>query len=284
MTGADWHLSTGDLRRYADGALVPPLLWSTEAHLAACPPCRELLSDAADPAPVDGAWSRLHTALDVPVPGPVERLLLTLGVPDHTARLLAATPVLRLSWLAAVASTLALTITLANVAHPLVFLAVAPVLPLVGVAVSYGPRVDPTYEIAVVAPVHTLRLLLLRAAAVLTATTAASAVASLGLPSYGLRVLGWFLPALALTLLSLALTPRLGHVGSVVTVAVGWAVLLASTGAATRGHSVVFTSGGQLAVGLGAVVSAALLVRQRPAFDLPHRFGRAPRFGARRMS
>lgn len=283
MSNLEWHVPGEELRRYAERALTPPLLWSVEHHLVACPGCRQRLAGIADPGLTDRGWSRLDSELDAPVPGPVEWLLLRLTVPDHTARLLAATPMLRLSWLAAVALTLALTVTVANLAHPLVFLAVAPLLPLIGVAASYGPRVDPTYEISVVAPLHTFRLLLLRSVAVLSATTGLSVAASLGLPDYGLQALGWFLPSLALTLLSLVLMPRLGHVGAPAAVGLAWAALLAGTVRFGPGGSVVFASTGQIVVALAAVAAAVALVRLRPAFESPRRFDRAPRFGARRM-
>jgi hypothetical protein len=271
MAATEWHLPDGELRRYGERTLAPPVLWSTEAHLAACAGCRDRLA-AAEPQVVRVGWVRLDAELDAPVPGPVERLLVRAGVAEHTARLLAATPVLRLSWLAAVVSTLALAALLANLAHPVVFLAAAPLLPVGGVALSFGPRVDPTYEIAMVAPMHTFRLLLLRCAAVLSATTALSAAASLALPDYGLAALGWFLPALALTLLSLALTPRLGPVLAAASVGLGWIALVTSTLGVGSGGSAVFAPVGQLALALAGVLAALVLARIRRAFETPRRF------------
>ncbi|TDC84244.1 zf-HC2 domain-containing protein [Micromonospora sp. KC606] len=259
------------MRRYGERVLVPPVLWSIEAHLAACAQCRERLA-VVDPQVVRAGWARLDAELDAPVPGPVERLLVRVGVAEHTARLLAATPVLRLSWLAAVVSTLALVALLANLAHPVVFLATAPLLPVGGVALSFGPRVDPTYEITVVAPMHTFRLLLLRCVAVLSATTALSAAASLALPDYGLVALGWFLPALALTLLSLALTPRLGPVLAAASVGLGWIALVTSTLGVGSGGSAVFVPAGQLALALAGALAALVLARIRRAFETPRRF------------
>ena len=92
-----------DLRAYAQGELAPPLLWSADTHLAACARCRARLAAVSDPVALDAGWERLDAELDAPRPGPVEWLLVRLGVADHTARLLAATPALRRSWLAAVA-------------------------------------------------------------------------------------------------------------------------------------------------------------------------------------
>jgi hypothetical protein len=267
MSAAGWHVTPEELRRYAGGGLAPPVLWSVEAHLAACSRCRAGLAEAADPELTRVGWARLDAELDAPVPGPVERLMLRLGVPDHTARLLAATPALRLSWLAAVASTLALTAVLANVAEPVVFLAVVPLLPLAGVAVSFGPRVDPTYELALVAPVHTFRLLLLRSVAVLGVTTALSAVASLALPDYGLAALSWFLPALAVTLTSLALSARLGPVAAAAAVGVAWLVLVVSTLGLGAGGALVFAPSGQLALAGAATLAGLAVFRLRPAFE-----------------
>ncbi|MEJ3744921.1 zf-HC2 domain-containing protein [Actinomycetes bacterium KLBMP 9797] len=270
MDGTGWHLPDEDLRRYAAAGLAPPALWSTEAHLAACPRCRDRLAALAGSELLRVGWERLDAELDAPVPGPIERLLTRLGVADHTARLLAATPVLRLSWLGAVAATLALTALLAHLAHPVVFLAVAPLLPVAGVALAFGPKVDPTYEIALVAPVHTVKLLLLRCVAVLSATTALSAAASLALPDVGLAALGWFLPALALTLLSLALTPRLGPVLAAASVGLGWLVLVGAT-RRPDGGALVFVPIGQLALAFAGAVAALALARLRRAFDTPRR-------------
>lgn len=264
-----WHLLDEDLRAYAARILAPPVLWSTEAHLAACGECRERLAATVTVDVgwvVDGGWARVDAALDAPRPGPVERLMIALGVPDHTARLLAATPALRLSWLVAIAVTAALTATVAVFTDPVVFLAVTPLLSLVAVAVSFAPGLDPTYEIALVAPVRSFRLLLLRCAAVLSATTALSAVASLVIHGYGLRAAGWFLPSLALTVLSLLLSTRLGAGPAAVVVGVGWAAVVA----ATFGDRLVFTLVGQVGVAVVGGIAAVALSRQRGTYERYH--------------
>jgi hypothetical protein len=282
-----WHVPDEELRRYADRELAPPWRWSTEAHLAACPQCRERLADAAEPGLVSAGWARLDAELDAPTPGPLERVLVRIGVPVHTARLLVAAPALRVSWLAAVAVTLAAVAAAAHLAQttavPILLLAIAPLLPLVGVAASFGPGIDPTYELALVAPLHTFRLLLLRCAAVLTTTTVLSAAASLAVPGYGLVVLGWLLPALALTLLSLALTARLGPIAASAVVGVGWVVLLTCTVRFDTGESVLFAPAGQIVVAAGAAVAAVALLKVRPAFETGRHLNRAAAFGGRRI-
>ncbi|MEV4509463.1 hypothetical protein AB0K00_10950 [Dactylosporangium sp. NPDC049525] len=266
---AVWHLQDSDLHAYAGGGLAGPLLWSVEAHLGACDGCRARLTAAADPRLVDDGWARVDAALDAPVPGPVERLLMALGVPDHTARLLAATPALHLSWLVAVALTLATTATIARLADPVVFLAAAPLLPLAGVAASFGPGIDPTYEMALVAPMQSFRLLLLRCVAVVSANTVLCALASLALPGAGLGAAGWFLPSLALTVLTLLLAPRFGTVAAACAVGAGWACLvLAATGA-------LFTVAGQSGTAIAVLLATAVLARRASAFDTSRLFPRA---------
>lgn len=259
-----WHVAETDLADYAAGRLTAPILWSTEAHLTGCAACRGRLTAAAGPDLTDRGWRRLDTALDAPVPGPVERLLVRVGVPEHTGRLLAATPALRGSWLAAVAVTLTLAALLAQVAQPSVFLAMTPLLPLVGVAASFGPRLDPTHELTLTAPIHTFRLLLLRCVAVLAIDTLLAAAASLTMATHGWTIIGWFLPSLALTVIALLLMSRIGPAAAAATVGVGWVALVVATHSLNTTHSVLFAPTGQLAAA-GAAVTAALVLHRRAA-------------------
>ncbi|MCF3133822.1 anti-sigma factor family protein [Streptomyces olivochromogenes] len=267
-----WHVAEDDLRAYARGELAPPLLWSADTHLAACADCRALLAEAWDPVALDAAWERLDAELDAPRPSLFERLLVRLGMADHTARLLAATPVLRRSWLTAVVSLLAVSVLTARSGHSTTtFLAVAPLLPLAGVALSYGPVLDPTHEMAVVSPMHGFRLLMIRTVAVLVAVLGLSGAAALALPAYGLDALGWLLPALALTATGLALTPRLGPVLAPSVTGGAWVALLLAAHAYRTGADQVlvpFTAAGQGAAAAVAVLAAGLLLLVRDRFDL----------------
>ncbi|GGS58258.1 zf-HC2 domain-containing protein [Streptomyces griseoviridis] len=276
MTGhGDWHVPDDDLRAYARGTLAPPALWSADAHLAACARCRAGLAEAAGPVDVDAGWLRLDAELDAPRAGWCEGLLVRLGVPDHVARLLTATPVLRRSWLGAVAAVLAMSVaavltTGAPDGSPTLFLALAPLLPLAGVALSYGPAMDPTYEIAVVAPLHGFRLLMIRTVAVLAVGIGLNGLATLALPAYGLRALAWLLPALALTGAGLALTPRLGPVAAPAAVGGGWIALLLAAEAAREpggGPLAPFTAAGQGVCAGVAVAAAGVLFLVRDRFD-----------------
>ncbi|KUN69973.1 hypothetical protein AQJ46_19720 [Streptomyces canus] len=267
-----WHVAEGDLRAYAQGELAAPLLWSADTHLAACAECRGLLADVTDPVALDAGWERLDAELDAPRPGWFESLLTRAGIADHTARLLAATPVLRRSWLSAVVFLLLTTVgAVRTTESPTLFLALAPLLPLAGVALSYGPALDPTYEMTVVAPTHGFRLLMIRTLAVLVAGLGLNGLATLALPGYGLRALTWLLPALALTATGLALTPRLGPVLAPSLVGGAWvAVLLAAQAAQQTAADPLapFTAAGQGVAGTVAALAAGLLFLLRDRFDL----------------
>ena len=138
-----WHVHPGTLDDYLAGRLDPPRVLSVEAHMARCPRCRAAIP--AERSWLDDSWAEILDAVDRPRLSPVERLLRVLGVPEHRARLLAATPTLRRSWLLALLAVLAFALLAAQVdgGHVLVFLVVAPVLPVLAVAAAYGPKVDP---------------------------------------------------------------------------------------------------------------------------------------------
>ncbi|MEU9189605.1 zf-HC2 domain-containing protein [Streptomyces sp. NPDC048484] len=266
-----WHVAQADLRAYVRGELAPPMLWSADTHLVACARCRAVLAEVSDPVTLDEGWQRLDAELDAPRVGFLESMLVRIGVADHTARLLAATPVLRLSWLGAVVAVLAMTVIAANSAQapdtlPM-FLALAPLLPLAGVALSYGPALDPTYEMAVVSPMHGFRLLMIRTIPVLAIALVLNGLATLALPSYGLRALAWLLPALALTATGLALTPRLGPVLAPSLVGGTWVAVLVVAQGTTEGTLAPYTVTGQGIAAAVAVLAAGFFYLRRDRFD-----------------
>ncbi|GGU37182.1 zf-HC2 domain-containing protein [Streptomyces coeruleorubidus] len=270
-----WHVPEEDLRAYARGELAAPALWSADAHLNACAVCRGVLAEVSDPVALDAGWERLDAELDAPRVGLLESLLVRAGVAGHTARLLAAAPVLRRSWLGAVVVVLLLSVGAGHAVQggefPTLFLALAPLLPLAGVALSYGPALDPTYEMAVVAPMHGFRLLMIRTVAVLAVVLGLNGLATLALPEYGLRALAWLLPALALTATGLALTPRLGPVLAPSLAGGAWVGLLVLAQAlrADPGAPLApFTVAGQGVAALVTALAAGLLFLFRDRFDL----------------
>ncbi|HEV8652039.1 MAG TPA: zf-HC2 domain-containing protein [Actinomycetes bacterium] len=282
-----WHADGELLAAYAAGRLDVAGTWSVEAHVTSCAGCRELAGALAEPERLRRGRAAVIAAVDVPHAGVAERLLVRLGVPDYTARLLAATPALRGSWLLAVATTLAFAVLAARLGSgrdaSLAFLTVAPLLPLAGIAVAYGPGIDPTYEIGLAAPMRSFKLLLLRAAAVVGAAAVLAAAASLALPGLGPGAAGWLLPALALTACSLALATLVEPLRATGISAAAWVAAVLVTVQPPGPSSVLFAVPGQAAFAILGLLAAVVVLLRRGRFESDRAFDTTPRFAARRL-
>ncbi|TWD80807.1 hypothetical protein FB561_1900 [Kribbella amoyensis] len=269
-----WHPNDDLLALYARGVPTDSVRWSIEAHTAKCANCRSALARLVG-EPMGRIWDRLDAEIDAPRVGLIERLLGRLGVRESTARLLVATSTLRTSWLLAVLLTLlaaaAVSVLAPGLATPWPFLAIAPLVPLAGVAAAFGPGIDPAYERSLATPYDSFRLVLLRATAVLTASAGLIGLVTLLLPAAGLAALAWLLPALALTATMLALAGWTGPVPAAVCVGLGWILTVAVT--LDRNASVLFTPIGQVLAALLAVLATLVLLATRRRFDA----GRLPR-------
>jgi hypothetical protein len=282
-----WHADGDVLAAYRDGRLDVAGRWSVEAHLTSCAACRLQARALVDPARLRRLRAALIEAVDVPRAGVAERLLVRLGVADCTARLLAATPALRGSWLLGMAGTLAFAVLAAWVSRgpdaALWLLCVAPLLPLAGIAVAFGPGIDPTYEIGLAAPVRSFRLLLLRAATVLGTSTLLAAAASLMLPGFGWGATGWLLPSLGLTVCSLALATMVEPLRAMGVTAGAWVVAVVVTVAPPSPSSILFSLAGQVAFATLALLAAVVVLARRGRFEADRGFDTNPRFAARRL-
>jgi hypothetical protein len=201
-----WHADDALLSEYADGATDYVLSASVETHLMGCAMCRSKVGAKVDAHRLETLLAGAVDRIDAPRRGVVERVLCRVGVKPNTARLLVATPLMRASWLSAVLTVLAFA-TIAARADPrgvIVFLTLAPLAPVVGVATAFGMRSDPTQDVGVATPYPAFRLLLLRAVAVVATTAIAAAFVRLLLPEIGGTAWAWLLPALALTGVTLA--------------------------------------------------------------------------------
>ena len=265
-----WHVPSELLERYAAGDADDDVqAYSIEAHLPACSHCRAEIASLVDDGLVARSWEGIQARLDAPRRGPVEAALVRVGVREHSARLLGATPALRLSWLLACGLVLAFAVVAADEhAHgEYWFLVLAPLLPLAGVAVAFGPDVDPTYEIGLAAPMRSFGLLLIRALAVLVATSVMAAVAGLALDGLRWSAAAWLAPSLGLTLTSLALSTRVAPAAACASLATLW---MAGAGARWRwaqDPAAVFGASGQLVFVLIAALAAVVLVRNADGFE-----------------
>ncbi|WP_031076933.1 membrane protein [Streptomyces sp. NRRL S-118] len=230
-----------------------------------------------------GAVSTAHAPVPVPTGGPAGPGRARASRVGRLAW--AAGPALRGAWIVAVLLVVAGALALAygggvDGVRPLL-LALAPVVPLAGVAVSYGRHADPLHEIAAATPSGGLRLLLTRTAAVLAVCvpllTAAGAVLPAEAGAPGAAV--WLLPGLALTLAALALGSYVGCRTAAAAVAVAWLTVVAGpalgeafpfpSDAAAGGAPAWYLSGSAAQGGwaAAAAVCAGLLALRRRSFD-----------------
>lgn len=286
MTAA-WHVTDALALRYATGAAPEPDAWSVEKHVESCGPCAARVSAAVRTGPAGPALAALRTDLlnsVTPLPPAVREPDAVpagrgpVAVLGRGARLWwAVGPALRGPWLAAVALVLTAAFALAHGAGVAGargwLLAVSPLLPVAGVAVSYGRHADPLYEITAATPVGGLRLLLTRTAAVLAlclpVLTAGGALLPpvAGLPGAA----AWLLPGLALTLGVLALGSFTGCRAAALTLGGGWLLAVAGPllGGAGAAALAPYFSGPatQGAWAAAAVVCGGLLALRRRSFD-----------------
>ena len=278
----NWHVDAMLLQRYRSEQLSDARMASVEMHVTVCPSCRSLVSaemDSAARAARDRIKRSLDEKLDAPALGRVARALRQIGVNDRDAGLLAATLSLHGSWLAA--STLALGfVALATSSGPkglglATFLVAAPLVPLAAVALGYGPRVDPTYDVALAAPVPAGRTILLRSLAVAAPALPVTVALSFLLPG-GLLAFAWLLPAMGLAAAGLALGTFMPLGRAVGILASGWAVAvgLGFMRAPGKGAGAfldsfaAFRPSGQVVCALVAAASAALVARRQAAFEM----------------
>jgi hypothetical protein len=259
-----WHLDADVLDRYVTGVAPSALAASVEAHVVRCGACRARMVPAVDVPRLDRIWEEVVERVDAPVPAPVERLLLRLGIRDDIARLLAATPSMRAAWFASVLAVLALALASAHATERgvVVFLALAPLLPVAGVAAAFSPLTDPVHEVAAASPYSSFRLLVIRSAAVLTATVLLAGAAAALLPGTPWLAVAWLLPALALTAGALALSTWFEPLYSALALATLWIGVTAPAFAPGRDPLLVVRSGAQLAC-FGVLLAAIATVAMR---------------------
>ncbi|MCX4762202.1 zf-HC2 domain-containing protein [Streptomyces sp. NBC_01275] len=315
-SGENWHASYDLAARYADGSLPEADAWSLEKHLERCGGCAErvsravrensavgvvlaevrgavlaevLVPTAASTAVSASVSASTSTAASTsssaaPATGPASAPATASPLLPRLPRLLwAAGPAVRGAWLPAVLFVALGAVGLAHVAgvdgvRPLL-LAFAPVVPVAGVALSYGRYADPLYEIAAATPAGGLRLMLTRTAAVLAVSLPSLTLAGLLLPASGAPgAAAWLLPGLALTLGSLALAGYVGCRAATAVIGGGWLGVVLVPALTARGDRPLVQLADQLdrcldgplvqsSWAAAAVLCAVLLAARRSAYD-----------------
>ena len=274
MTNHQWHATQPMLAHFATDAagMDEATAVSVEAHLVVCDRCRLELRALADPALVADSWAALADRIDrarVPV---AERAAHRLGASSGSTKLLAATAGLKAASLAAIALiAAAATVLSRTVGTEGPFLAIAPLVPLAAVALSFAPVAEPAGEVAIGTPLNEVGLIMRRTAAIVGLSFLLLGVAATALPNLDAGGAAWVLPALALSLGTLALGTWMRIETAVALLGGGWIATVGSIWWLSLQHQVAFpspssSSATQLTALAVAAISAAVVAARRDRF------------------
>ena len=284
----DWHVPQQVLTGYAAGRVRGVGAWSIESHLSGCLQCRAAVSAQVDLGRLARNRAVVLGLVALPQHGPVAGVLGRLGVPEHLLRLLIATPSLRRSWLLSVLGVLLVVAgeaalarwSLPGAAHPpgaaalhdaaasaAPLLLAGPLLVLASVAMAYLPMFDPSYRLALAAPLSWFTLLLVRAVSAVAVTLVPVVCVSFVVPGPGWLPVAVLLPALALCAFALAGSHLLGPVPAAIAAGTAWVVAVAAASVSRSPLTVVYWPGQALCAAV-VVTSVCWLLLDRTRFDM----------------
>ena len=238
------------------------------------------MNDAPDNVDLDRVWISVAAQVWRRQPGWLERTASRLLRSPGLARALLTTPSLLLPWLLTSVVVLAAgAAATLNSGQPVVAL-LAPAVAAAAIAYSYGPGIDPAWELSCSMAVSDRMVLLVRALAVFAVNAllglAASAVAAVGIPAgpgagsasgaAAAVTFGWLIPMTAVCAFALAVATvtRSANAGAATGVA-AWLIIVLS-GRVASGHfaaavtdTVLFLP--YLAIGAGCAVIALYATR-----------------------
>jgi hypothetical protein len=219
-----WHVDDATLARWVEGTDGSVAGASVEQHLLSCESCRARVP--VEPV-VEQVWARVQHVVEVPRETLLERLLRRCGLSPADARIVAVSPAFRGAWLVGLTALLAFVTVAGGFGAgrgQWAFLAVAPLVPALAVALGYDPELDEALETECATPYSRMRLVLLRSAALLLVAMPAFVTASLLLP--GSIAFWWLAPAAGCTVVVLALSTWAAPLTAVCVVGSTWLALV----------------------------------------------------------
>ncbi len=262
-----WHADDNLVERYVRGDVGPLDGASLEQHLIHCAKCRGRIAAYIDAPPLELVWTRIRDQAQAPAPGLIQRLLMHFGVSEADSLLVSFAPSLRTSWLLSLAVSLGflgLSAKYGGSPGLVFFLLLTPLVPVVGVALAYGPDVDPAFEMSLATPYPAARLLLMRTAAVLVTSLPVVLAAALLAPARFSTSASCLVPALTFTAMMLACCTWFRAVVAGVGLGVAWACVV---GAATLNHDPAVVVSPALLLAYAAIGLLAVVVLR---LRIPH--------------
>ena len=258
MTTA-WHVDDAALARWVEGTDGSVTGASVEQHLLSCAECRAKVPAQAGMEPV---WARVQDVIELPRTSVLERLLTRVGLAGADARIVAVSPAFRGAWLVGMAALLAFVTVAGGYGSgrgEWAFLAVAPLVPALAVALGYDPELDEALETECATPYSRSRLVLLRSAALLAIAVPAFVAVSLALP--GQLAFWWLAPAAVCTVLVLMLSTWVAPLTAAGAVGTTWLLVVSAAAHAGSPGDLLDTS--FVLANLAVAVAAGLVLAAR---------------------
>jgi hypothetical protein len=222
-----WHLDQASASAYSTRRTDPAIAASVESHVMVCDQCRALVNANIDEPSLAAVWAEIQDELDRPRLSWIERALIALGCSDLTARTVGATARARWSYLAVVAFNVALAIAFSGADQQdlafTAFLLLAPIGPLIATTTTFSRWADGAQRLLLTLPTSTLRMMMVRMAAAVVPAIALTALATPWVADHGWLAAAWLLPALALSMTTLALATWIEIEAAAVLVVGAWA-------------------------------------------------------------
>ncbi len=232
--------------------------------------CALITSTIVSPARLDANWRAITAELDAPRPARLERLLRSVRLPGDITRIVVATPALRRAWYMSIGGAILVGLGAADEADRnslFTLLTLAPMVPVLGVAMAYGPAADPMYEVQLATPMRGIRLVAVRATTVLAVSVLLIGLLAALSPVARPMAAAWLLPALALTSCSLAAMTVLPPRQAAGLVGVAWVIGVVIARAATAETLAAFGIVGQIVGLVVTVLSCVIVTVRRASFD-----------------
>jgi hypothetical protein len=215
-----WHVDREDLDAYGRGQVHGISADSIEAHLLRCDRCRATLATSSPSPRRELRWEAISYEIDRPT---------RWNRSSTWVRLAVGTPQLALAGLALAIASICVPLLVGLVdsrAAVTIYLALAPVAPILGVLLAYRAAADPAGQLAQASPLHTFTVVVMRTAVLLGAVLPAGLLTAVLLPGSTTVLLSWFLPTLAGCSLVLAAGTRFDPIWLAGSLATGWAALV----------------------------------------------------------
>jgi hypothetical protein len=229
MTTRTWHVAPAVLSDYVEGRLDALAGASVEQHLLGCAACRTAVVPLVEDPVFDEVWAEVMTRVERPPLAAPVRLARRLGLAEPSSVLLAASASMRTAWFSSSVvalgfAFLASRFTEGGALWP--FLVVAPLVPTLGVAVSYGSSAESLEMLLTTTPYGRPRLILVRALAVLVTCLPLAFALSLLLPGPAWVAAAWLGPALAMIPVMMAIASFVGPRSAAAVLALLWTGLV----------------------------------------------------------